>query len=69
MSFKFLISFFLLTILFGCGVKSDPIPPSDTFLPSVESHYMDKIEGEKEKDETEEKDKKKTDANEKVKAD
>ncbi|MCO4794033.1 MAG: hypothetical protein KC493_09985 [Bacteriovoracaceae bacterium] len=37
MNFKFI---FLLLTLFGCGVKSDPIPPEGTAIPSYESQYL-----------------------------
>lgn len=32
--------FFLGLFLAGCGVKSDPSPPQESLLPSIESQYM-----------------------------
>tara|TARA_Y100000768_G_scaffold347280_1_gene295432 strand:- start:8994 stop:9206 length:213 start_codon:yes stop_codon:yes gene_type:complete len=31
---------FLILSFSRCGVKSDPVPPQDTLLPSVESQYL-----------------------------
>ena len=30
----------MLTLLAGCGVKSDPRPPVDSLLPSIGSEYL-----------------------------
>ena len=39
MSFKFLFLISLLLPFLSCGVKSDPIPPQDTLLPSYEAQF------------------------------
>ena len=56
MSFKKAISTIFimsaLTLTISCGVKSDPYPPKDTMLPSIDDIYTQKlleIEKDKEK--------------------
>lgn len=44
LSFKIILSICCLISFASCGVKSDPVPPSDTLLPSVESYYLQKEE-------------------------
>ncbi|MAF78900.1 MAG: hypothetical protein CME60_12105 [Halobacteriovoraceae bacterium] len=41
MNFKIIALLPFLILSFSrCGVKSDPVPPQDTLLPSVESQYL-----------------------------
>ncbi len=42
MSFKFLVIPISFLSLVSCGVKSDPVPPQDTLLPSYEAHFTQK---------------------------
>jgi len=39
LNFNFII-FSVFILISSCGVKSDPQPPQDTLLPSVESPYL-----------------------------
>jgi hypothetical protein len=41
LNFKNSLSFvILISLIISCGVKSDPSPPSDTILPSIEKQFM-----------------------------
>jgi len=41
LNFKTALSFPILILsIVSCGVKSDPSPPSDTILPSIEKQFM-----------------------------
>lgn len=46
-SFFSILLFILLASSLSCGVKNAPVPPSGTYLPSVESHYLKKREEQK----------------------
>lgn len=48
MSFKFLL--FVFVFISGCGVKSDPIHPDGTALPSILEEYSIDIDKDKNKD-------------------
>jgi len=37
LNFRFI---FILIFITGCGVKSDPVPPPGTAIPSYESQYL-----------------------------
>jgi hypothetical protein len=44
LSFKSLFFFILLTAFNSCGVKSEPIAPKDTLLPSYPDQFTQPIE-------------------------
>lgn len=55
MNFEKYIFLTLVFSLLGCGVKNDPIPPSDTAIPSYLEKFTKKNEAKKEtKDEKKE---------------
>ena len=54
---------FIIFLSSSCGVKGDPVPPKDTILPSIESHYINgdknKVEKAMKKEDEEKKEQKK----------
>jgi len=51
-----LVLIFIVMLAFGCGVKSDPRPPQDTILPSIEDTYMGQSKVLEKKDKDKDKD-------------